>query len=101
MKRKWLCLFLCLMLLLCCSLPVMAYDGDASFFGDVLSMALGIGFILALITSFAVAGRMKMARIKKTATSYLTEDGVDYRIREDFFTHTTRTVVKMPKNNNN
>lgn len=101
MKRKLCCLFLCLsLLLLCCSLPVAAYDGEAPDIGRILPIAVVIGFMLSLITCVVVMNGMKMTGIKKSATEYITEDGVDYRIRRDVFTHKTRTVVKMPKNDN-
>lgn len=98
MKRKMIFLVVAFMLVLCCSAPVAADAGESfSMGGDTILMALGIGFVLALITSLMVKRSMKTARIQNVATEYITERGVNYRVREDHFTHTTRTVVKIPK----
>ena len=68
---------------------------------ESLLIILGIAFVLALITCFAVKSTMKSARIQKTAIEYITEEGVDYRIRQDQYTHTTRMVTKIPKADKN
>ena len=68
--------------------------------GETLLIALGVAAVLALITCFAVKSSMKSARMGETATQYITEKGVDYRIRQDHYTHTTRIVTKIPKADN-
>lgn len=64
---------------------------------ESLLIVFAVALILALITCFAVKSSMKTARIKNAATEYITEEGVDYRIRTTHFSHRTRTVVKIPK----
>lgn len=98
MKHKMVFLVIAFILVFCCSAPVAADAGEGiALSGDTILMALGIGFVLALVTCLMVKRSMKTARIQNVATEYITEEGVDYRIREDHFTHTTRTVVKIPK----
>lgn len=64
---------------------------------ETLLIVFGVALVLSLITCFGIKSSMKSARIQKTATQYITEEGVDYRVRQDHYTHSTRMVTKIPK----
>lgn len=55
--------------------------------------------VVSLIVCLILLAQMKTARKQSGADAYVPDRGVEYRIRTDLYTHTTRSVRHVPKNN--
>lgn len=76
---------------------------DKSIISRILP-AYGIGLLAAVIIAFIICGvfksQMKTAVKATSADTYVTPGGVDIHIRQDNYTHTTRTKRKIESSNN-
>lgn len=70
-------------------------------FGILMAVFPSAAF--ALLVCVALSRQMKTARKQKTAFEYIADDKVDFRIRDDIFTHTTQTRrrIQSGKERNN
>jgi len=64
-----------------------------------LLIVLGIPMLIAAIVCGIFAAGMKNARIATDAGNYLDRHSLHFTIRSDRFTHTTRNVTKIERNN--
>lgn len=55
--------------------------------------------VVSLIVCLVLLSRMKTARKQTAADAYVPDRGVELRVRTDLYTHTTRSVRHVPKNN--
>ena len=66
--------------------------------GTFLLILLGSALV-SLIVCLILLSRMKTARKQTAADDYVPDRGIQFRIRTDLYTHTTRSVRHVPKNN--
>lgn len=58
-------------------------------------IALVVGLVIALIVCFIFKSQMKTAVEATSADHYMVPEGMDIRVREDTFSHTTRTEIEI------
>ncbi len=61
-------------------------------------ISLILGFLIALVICLVLKAKMKSVAIAKTARSYLSAEGVQFKIREDKFSHVTETRRRIEHN---
>lgn len=59
-----------------------------------------ISLVIALVVCLVMKGQMKTAKIATRAGEYIPKGGVDLRVRQDTFTHTTRQVIHHERDTN-
>lgn len=74
------------------------HDPEADSENWIGSIAIGVlaGCVIALIVCLVFKWKMKTARIQNTASEYVPEEGVSFRVMDDRFTHITemRRTIK-------
>jgi len=57
-----------------------------------------VSLVIALVACLVMKSSMKTAKIATRAGEYIPQGGVDLRVRQDVFTHTTRQVIHHERN---
>ncbi len=60
-----------------------------------LLLVVGLPLLITTIVCLVQRSKMKTAVEKTSANEYVTPQGVNFRVRTDQFTHTTRTRIKI------
>ncbi len=60
-------------------------------------IAAGIGVVIAAITCLTLKAQLKSAKMRDSAVDYVTGGGVQLRIRDDQYTHTTTSRRHSPR----
>ena len=68
---------------------------------EIWLAVLGGSMAVALIVCLVMKAGMRTARKATHADAYIPRGGVDLRIKQDLFTHTSTHVIHHPKSNSN
>ncbi len=114
MKRLWILLLAC-GLLLALALPAAAsyeydYDYEYSYsdeyeedeemsLGMKIAVAVGVGLLIGLVTVLVLRAQLKSVRMQAGAANYIRPDSMVVHVSNDIYLYSTVTKIPIPKDN--